>query len=109
MYSGELGLLEVQAYIASLNCNGKAPREELDPYEQLEMDLDPQLTEVEVVLELLGRKVLERLKKVTTEVAAFEASYCCRSYCCYADDGSLLGGAARGSGYWVVEGSSPLC
>lgn len=82
MYSGELGLLEVQAYIASLNCNGKAPREELDPYEQLEMDLDPQLTEVEVVLELLGRKVLERLKKVTTEVAAFEASCCCRSYCC---------------------------
>eukprot|EP00903_Cladosiphon_okamuranus_P009107 g8702.t2 len=49
-----------------------APREELDPYEQLEMDLDPELTEIEVVLELLGLKVLERLKKVATEVAAFE-------------------------------------
>lgn len=55
----------------------QAPREELDPYEQLELDLDPELTEIEVVLELLGLKVLERLNKVATEVAAFEASCCC--------------------------------
>lgn len=38
------------------------------------MDLDPDLTEIEVVLELMGLKVLERLKKVATEVDAFEAS-----------------------------------
>ncbi|CAM9526842.1 unnamed protein product, partial [Ectocarpus fasciculatus] len=50
-----------------------APRDELDPYERLEMELNPELTEVEVVLELLGLQVLERLKReAATEVAAFK-------------------------------------
>lgn len=71
-------------YIAAFYFHDQAPREELDPYERLEMELDPALTEIEVVLELLGLKVLDQLKKVATEVPAFEASWWWWWWCwCY--------------------------
>lgn len=52
----------------------KVPRGELDPYEQLEADLNAEMTEIEVVLELMTVQVENRLNNAVTEVARFEAS-----------------------------------
>ena len=53
----------------------KPPRKKLDPYERLETNLDPEMTEVEVVLELLVLQTEARLRNTTTEVAPFEARF----------------------------------
>lgn len=46
----------------------------MDAYERLEAELDPQRTEVEVVLELLTLRVEETLEATRTEVETFQAS-----------------------------------
>lgn len=49
----------------------------MDPYEKLEADMDPGLTQLEVVLELLILRVEAQLKTTPTVVPPFEVSLLC--------------------------------